>query len=127
MEKIGKIFWQDLTVEDAEQVRDFYSAVVGWAFEKVSLGDYDDYNMLDPQDKEVAAGICHKRGVNKNIPSQWLNYVMVENMDQSVAACLTRGGKVVDGPKKTGKYLFALIQDPAGAYLALMQEAKPSG
>lgn len=122
MQKTGKIFWQDLTVENAEQVRDFYSAVVGWTFDKVSLGDYDDYNMLNPEDQEVAAGICHQRGVNKAIPPQWLNYVMVENMDKSRAKCLALGGKIIDGPKKTGKYLFAVIQDPAGAYMALMQE-----
>src|SRR5690606_40292489 len=78
-------------------------------FEEVSLGDYDDYNMLEPEDKEVAAGICHKRCVNKNIPSQWLNYVMVENIDTSVASCLARGGKVVDGPRKTGKSMIAAV------------------
>lgn len=122
MQKTGKIFWQDLTVEDAEQVRDFYSAVVGWTFEKVNQGEYDDYNMMNPGDKEVVAGICHQRGVNKDIPSQWLNYVMVENMDESVALCLGHGGKIIDGPKNMGKAKFAIIQDPAGAYMALMEE-----
>ena len=122
MQKTGKIFWQDLTVENAEQVKDFYSNVVGWAFEKVNQGDYDDYNMINPEDKEVVAGICHQRGVNKTIPSQWLNYVMVENLDNSIAQCLAHGGKIIDGPKSMGQAKFVVIQDPAGAYLALMQE-----
>jgi len=122
MQKTGKIFWQDLTVEDAKQVRDFYSAVVGWTFEKVNQGEYDDYNMMNPEDKEVVAGICHKRGVNKDIPSQWLNYIMVENLDNSVAQCLAHRGKIIDGPKNMGKARFVIIQDPAGAYMALMEE-----
>jgi len=122
MQKTGKILWQDLTVEDAEQVRDFYSAVVGWTFEKVSLGDYEDYNMIHPEDKAVVAGICHKRGVNKNIPSQWLNYVLVDNLDSSIKQCVAHGGKIVDGPKNMGQARLVIIQDPAGAFLALMEE-----
>lgn len=118
----GKIFWQDLTVENAEQVRDFYTQVVGWTFEKVNQGDYYDYNMVNPQDQAVVAGICHKRGVNRNIPSQWLNYVMVENLDHSIAQCIAHGGKIIDGPRNMGQAKFVVIQDPAGAYLALMQE-----
>lgn len=45
MEKTGKIFWHDLTVENAEQVKDFYCNVVGWTFETVNQGEYDDYNL----------------------------------------------------------------------------------
>ena len=31
----GKIGWIDMTVDDAEGVRDFYTAVVGWGHEAV--------------------------------------------------------------------------------------------
>ncbi len=123
MNKTGKIFWQDLTVENAEQVKDFYCAVVGWMFENVSMGDYNDFNILNPKDNnEVVAGICHKRGGIKNLPSQWLNYVMVDDMEASLEKCRTLGGSIIDGPKAMGKSMFAVIQDPAGAYLALMTE-----
>lgn len=43
MEKNGKIFWHDLTVEDAEQIKDFYCSVVGWTFEIVDQGAYNDF------------------------------------------------------------------------------------
>lgn len=122
MTKTGKIFWQDLTVENAEQIRDFYCKVVGWTFEKVKQGDYDDYNIVNPDDGEIVAGICHKKGEIKNFPSQWLNYVMVEDIDSCIESCKNNGGKVIDGPKKMGKATFVVIQDPAGAYLALMEE-----
>lgn len=119
----GKILWQDLTVEHAESVRDFYSAVVGWTFQAVDQGDYSDYNMISPNDdNEIVAGICHKRGQIANLPSQWLNYVMVADLEASLQACTSRGGKIIDGPKLMGKSQFAVIQDPAGAYLALMSE-----
>ena len=38
---IGTIVWCDLTVNDAETVRDFYAAVVGWKAEPVEMGGVD--------------------------------------------------------------------------------------
>lgn len=80
MNTMGKILWQDLTVENAEQVKDFYCSVVDWTFENVNQGDYNDFNIIDPALKEVVARICHKKGEIKGLPSQWLNYVMVESI-----------------------------------------------
>ena len=53
----GTILWTDLTIPDAEGIRDFYSTVVGWQPEPVSQGAYDDYNMLPPGADQPAAGI----------------------------------------------------------------------
>ena len=46
---IGAIEWRDLTIDNAEQVKDFYRDVVGWKTEPVSMGDYDDFNMIDAE------------------------------------------------------------------------------
>ena len=43
--KLGEISWTDLTVEQAEQIRDFYQAVVGWTPEPLSMGTYSDFVM----------------------------------------------------------------------------------
>lgn len=123
MKKFGKIIWHDLTVENAGQIKDFYCEVVGWTFSNVNQGDYDYFNIINPNDNnEVVAGICHKKGEIANFPSQWLNYITVENLNASIEKCKALGGKIVEGPKAMGKIKFAIIQDPAGAYLALMEE-----
>ncbi len=44
---IGGIGWRDLTCENAEGLRDFYEDVVGWQSSPVSMGDYNDFNMMD--------------------------------------------------------------------------------
>ena len=46
--EVGKIGWIDMTVDDADGVRDFYKAVVGWETDDVSMGDYSDYVMKMP-------------------------------------------------------------------------------
>lgn len=121
MKKFGKIIWQDLTVENAEEVKDFYAQVVGWKVSAVNQGDYNDYNMIG-ENEEVVAGICHRKGEIANFPSQWLNYVTVEDLKASLEKCKAMGGKITEGPKAMGKAGYAIIQDPAGAYIVLMEE-----
>ncbi len=118
---IGKIGWFDLTVEDAPAIRDFYSKVVGWKAEDVSMGDYSDFNMTMPGSGDPAAGICHAKGDNAGLPSQWLIYITVADIDESAEACRENGGKVIVGPKSMGDAKLCVIEDPSGSVAALYQ------
>ena len=116
------IAWRDLTVADAEGIRDFYENVVGWSSEPVSMGEYSDFNMLPSEGEGPAAGICHARGVNDDLPPVWLIYIVVEDLEKSLAACAEGGGEVLMGPKGMGPgSAYAVIRDPAGAVSALYQ------
>ncbi len=118
---IGSIVWRDLTVPDAEGVRDFYAEVVGWDVKPHPMGEYDDYEMVAKGTGKTVAGVCHARGSNASVPPQWLVYVVVENVAESAARCAAHGGTVVDGPRPMGEKAFCVVQDPAGAVLALME------
>jgi predicted enzyme related to lactoylglutathione lyase len=120
--KIGTITWQDLTVKNAEEVRDFYAGVVGWQPHNEDMGDYSDYNMIPPGGSTSAAGICHAAGVNADIPPQWLIYISVESVERSAAKCIELGGKIVVAPRPMGYDLFCVIQDPAGAICAIYEK-----
>ena len=117
---VGSITWRDLTVKEAEKVRDFYSKVVGWKTSPVDMGGYNDFNMNLPGSGETVAGICHARGPNAKLPPQWLIYITVADADESAKRCVELGGKIIDGPRMMGEYRFCVIQDPAGAIAALI-------
>lgn len=117
----GKIMWHDLTVGNAVEISDFYNQVTGWEKEGLSMGEYDDFLIKSPGDAEVVAGICHARGVNKDIPAQWLMYITVENLDESLEICKKLGGKVWGSKRKMGEGYYCLIEDPAGAYVMLCE------
>ncbi|CAN5620296.1 hypothetical protein BH10BAC5_BH10BAC5_02710 [soil metagenome] len=127
--KIGAVSWFDLTVDNAEEVRDFYSNVTGWTFSNQEMSiengngkdKYEDYCMNLPHDGTTVAGICHAKGSNSNIPPQWMMYISVEDIERSVMICLKKGGKIMDGPRKMGNMNFCVIQDPAGACCALVE------
>lgn len=121
----GIIAWTDLTVKDAEGVRDFYQKVVGWKSAPVEMGGYNDFMMNVPESGNTVAGICHARDVNAGLPAQWLIYITVEDVDKSAAQCQELGGKVLVGPKEMGGHgRYCVIQDPAGAVAALFEPAE---
>lgn len=122
----GTIAWHDLTVDDADGLRDFYSTVVGWKPEPVAVGDYSDYAMA-ASDGTSVAGVCHAKGPNKGIPPQWLVYITVENLEASLAECQRLGGSLIHGPREIRGATFAVIQDPAGAIAGLYQPAEADG
>lgn len=119
--KIGTINWFDLTIPNAEEVKDFYSKVVGWKPEALQVDDYNDYVMSSPDGTPIS-GVCHKKGPNAALPSQWLMYVTIENMEKSLHECEINGGKIISPPKDGGNGMYAVIQDPAGAVMALFEE-----
>lgn len=116
----GTIGWMDLTVPDASAVKGFYEKVAGWKAEPVSMGDYDDYNMT--VNGEPKAGVCHKRGGNQDIPSQWMIYINVPDLEASRAECEASGGKLVTDIKSAGSMgRYCFIEDPAGAVCGLFE------
>jgi predicted enzyme related to lactoylglutathione lyase len=116
----GTITWIDLTVGDADTNRDFYQAVAGWTPEPVPMGAFADYVMNDA-DGDAAAGICHARGGNAELPPQWLVYITVDDLDHALAECQRLGGSVLTTPRGYAGGRYSVIKDPAGAVCALYQ------
>ena len=119
--EIGRIGWIDITVDDANGLRDFYRKVVGWRIEEVGMGDYADYSMAMPGSGEAVSGICHARGGNADLPGGWLIYIVVEDVNSSAEICKSNGGKVLIEPRGLAGGQFCVIEDPSGATAALYQ------
>ena len=120
---VGRIAWLDLTVPEASATQEFYRQVVGCSAQHVAMEDggerYADYNLLR-EDGSPGAGVCHARGVNVGLPRVWMIYLPVGDLAESLRRVQKEGGKVIKamhGPD--GRYVYAAIQDPVGAYLAL--------
>ena len=117
---IGSVGWIDLTVTNAEEVKGFYAEVIGWKPEGLSMGDYEDFNMT--VEGEPKAGICHKKGPNAHIPSQWMIYINIADMTKSTQAVQKLGGKLLSEIKNIPGYgKFCIIEDPAGAVCTLYE------
>lgn len=118
---IGTMMSIEHTSDTADEVRDFYSAVLGWTSSSVAMGDYDDYLMQAPGG-ELVAGICHKRGPNSNQPPGWIPCFRVADLDEAVAEVEARGGKLADEIREFGPgQRYVVISDPQGLYISMME------
>ena len=119
---VGQIGWIDLTVPNADALREFYADVTGWSATPLSMGEYNDYCMTPPATDKPVAGVCHARGANADAPPVWIIYIMVADLDESVRRCLDRGGKI-RMPERVmpGSGRYCIIEDPAGAVAGLFQ------
>ncbi|SEL64127.1 hypothetical protein SAMN05216262_11621 [Colwellia chukchiensis] len=122
--KIGTMAWLDLSVPNANAnaVKSFYQAVIGWQSEGVAMGEYEDYVMLAPDSEDAVAGVCHAQGVNKDLPPAWLPYFLVADINASIASVRAKGGDLVTDIKSMGGDKYAVIKDPAGAVCAIYQK-----
>ncbi|MHC4822822.1 MAG: VOC family protein [Planctomycetota bacterium] len=122
--RMGHISGISLTVLDASAARDFYCQVVGWSVEEVPMedgdGGYANFRMSG-EDGRPVAGIHHARGEDKDLPATWLLHLPVGDLAESLRHVQEGGGKVLKTMRGAdGECTFAAMQDPVGAYLALV-------
>lgn len=120
--KPGSAAWHDLTVPNASDIAAFYCDVLGVSTAPVSMGAYDDFNLIPEGEKDPVAGVCHARGRNAGLPAAWLTYFVVRNLEESLHACERHGGTLLAGPASAGGGTYAVIEDPSGAVCALYED-----
>ncbi|MGB7343415.1 MAG: VOC family protein [Pirellulaceae bacterium] len=120
----GTIGWMDLTIKDgsvnATDVRDFYEQVVGWSGQSVAMDGYDDFCM-QASNGQTVSGICHAKGENADIPTAWLIYINVADIEAAITKCQSHGGELLKPASSAGGGRFAVLKDPAGAIFAVYQ------
>jgi predicted enzyme related to lactoylglutathione lyase len=121
----GQFAWYDLFTSDAAAAKKFYPAVIGWATQQ---WDKADYTMWAAGDTPIG-GISPVSAAQsaQGVRPHWLAYVVVDNAEASADRVKALGGQVMAGPEDTpdaGR--FAIIQDPQGAMLAIIQPSTPS-
>ncbi|MEL7023555.1 MAG: VOC family protein [Pseudomonadota bacterium] len=120
----GRIAWMDLTVDDAESVSAFYESVIGWKADAAPMTadgeQYSDYNMC-VEGNTPAAGVCHARGVNTEIPPVWMLYLPVGDLAESLRRVEAGGGDVIKAAKNDdGTLAYAVVKDPLGVSFGLV-------
>ena len=105
---IGRIEWVDLS-----GIRREAKISAAKSLAEVSRrgnGHLPDFNLNLPGSGETLAGICHARGMNANLPAQWLMYVRVAD----VAASATEAERLGKGwtAQKDGRQRFLCHSRP---------------
>lgn len=125
----GTFCWTELHSSDQAASRAFYTALFGWSTTDMPNphgGTYSSASM----GPEPVAGIQDMEPASKakGVPSHWLCYMAVDDVDAATAKAEGLGAKALFGPFDVLNLGRAVVlQDPADALLAFWQAGKHTG
>jgi predicted enzyme related to lactoylglutathione lyase len=112
----GKICYMEIPAKDMDQSATFYKDVFGWNVRKRSNGS----TAFDDGVGEVS-GVWIEGRAPETDPSI-IVYIMVDDMNATVATVEANGGKIVQPVGKDAPEITARFSDPVGNVFGLYQE-----
>ncbi|MCW7941561.1 hydroxylase [Streptomyces hygroscopicus] len=107
----GSLGWVELLTREPERVTDFYTTVFGW-----TVNASEDYTQWGIDGADFGGMLTMGDRFPPEVPSHWLPYFAVEDVDAATAAATRAGASVLmdptsvpDGPR------IAVLKDPQGA------------
>ncbi len=118
-------YWNELITEEVDEAKKFYTTVLGWTLEEMKMPSGGSYTVAKMNGKPVG-GIMNSAEVEDgdDMPSHWMSYIHVADVDAAVAKVAKAGGEVLkpcfDVP---GVGRIAIVEDPTGAVIGIMTAA----
>jgi uncharacterized protein len=123
----GTFSWAELSTNDAEGAKAFYTALFGWDVEDTPAGPDMNYTMARVGGKEAAA--MYQQGEREQgMPPNWHSYVTVVSADDAAARAKDLGATLLSEAfdvMDVGR--MAIIQDPTGAIFFVWEPRKSIG
>ena len=115
----GRFVWYDLMTKNLDASKRFYGALFGWRFEDTKRGDKP--YVIARIGSDPVAGLVDVSSMADAGP-QWLSFMAVANVDQTVGRVQADGGKILVEPREIASIArAAIVADPQGAPLGLAQ------
>lgn len=115
----GHIGWHELHTSDREAAVAFYAKQFGWTkSDALDMGPMGVYQLF-AWNGETIGGMMTK--MEASMPSFWLYYFNVDDIDAAEARVKAAGGQVANGPQQVpgGSWILQAF-DPQGAMFALV-------
>ena len=125
----GSFCWMELHSTDQSAAKQFYGALFGWEAVDFPMGPDEVYTMFSLQGKHCAAACTLRKDLAANgVPSHWMLYIAVDNVDNRTLRVTELGGTVLAGPFDVGQSgRMSVIQDTVGAHVCLWQGKETPG
>jgi predicted enzyme related to lactoylglutathione lyase len=118
----GALCWTELTTSDTKAAESFYTRLFGWSPKHSSPGAPMEYTEFSVGSTPSIGMMPKPPQMPAHVPSFWMPYFQVSNVDVSASKSKELGGKVFLGPQdipNAGR--FAILTDPQGAVFAIFQ------
>ena len=117
------LVWNELQTRDPAAADTFYHKVFGWTNHTSESG----YTMWHQDGRVHCGALALDASWGDDVPSNWLVYFLVDDVDATAARLAELGGRVVHGPANIeGMGRFLVAQDPPGAIFAAIRFDGPA-
>ena len=117
----GTFCWNELISRDMDKAEKFYSELIGWkTFDSGMPGI--KYTIFKAGEKGVGGLMAMPEDVPDQVPSHWMAYIAVDDVDSRLEKAKQLGATLIHGPQDiptVGR--FCIIQDPTGAVISLIK------
>jgi predicted enzyme related to lactoylglutathione lyase len=122
--RLGAVVWREAASADLDRTTAFYGELLGWKHHDSPMGENGVYRHFQAGGRDVAGGWQLGKDM-AGVPSHWIHYLSVADVDAATAAAKSRGAQVRMGPldiPNVGRATY--LADPQGASVALFRDAK---
>jgi uncharacterized protein len=122
MNQTSSFGWAELSARGVDSAKAFYSKVFGWAQKESDMGEgRPPYTEFQLGGESIAGAMEMPEMVPAEVPSYWMVYFNVADVDQAYAKATAAGGREMLPPQDFPGGRFAIVQDPQGAAFGLLQ------
>jgi predicted enzyme related to lactoylglutathione lyase len=115
--------WAELNSRGIGQAIAFYEAVFGWTHRTTDVPGGPPYTEFDLDGERIAGGMEMSPMVPAEVPSYWMVYFSVGDVDSSFGSAIGAGAREMLAPQDFPGGRFAIVSDPQGAIFGLLTMA----
>ncbi|HYM84888.1 MAG TPA: VOC family protein [Candidatus Dormibacteraeota bacterium] len=116
----GRYGWAELNSRGIDRAIEFYERVFGWTHRTTPMGDAGSYTEFLLDGESIAGGQEMNPMAPAEMPSYWMPYFMVRDVDAAYARAIEAGGREMVPPMDFPGGRFAILSDPQGAAFGLL-------
>jgi uncharacterized protein len=114
--------WAELNSRGIEKAIPFYQTVFGWTAKKSEMGEgAPPYTEFQLGGESIAGGMEMNPMVPAEVPSYWMVYFNVTDVDESFKKATGVGAKEMLAPQDFPGGRFAILSDPEGAVFGILK------
>jgi predicted enzyme related to lactoylglutathione lyase len=114
--------WAELNSRGIDKAIPFYQKVFGWTDKTSEMGEgAPSYTEFQLEGASLAGGMEMNPMVPAEVPSHWMVYFNVDDIEKSFEKATEAGGREMMGPQDFPGGRFAILSDPQGAVFGLLK------
>lgn len=120
----GQCLWHTLFTQDIEKSKAFYTELFNWSLDTMEIDGEPPYQMF-VADGRPMAGVTV--APDSQVPSMWLAYVSVPDLNDAVSHLTSAGGKILFEKQMPTIGRWVIAQDSQGAIFAPFEPVSEEG